>query len=100
MLGVLRGGVEPGCSVAIIGAGPVGLAALLTAQLYSPGTIMMIDKDEGRLKVAMRMGATRTYIIQLFISISPSPEFLAHKTSFLTKLPRSCRALLISREQC
>jgi len=57
-VGVLRGGVKPGCSVAIIGAGPVGLAVLLTAQLYSPSTIVMIDKDEGRLKVAKKMGAT------------------------------------------
>ena len=52
--------MKPGCSVAIVGAGPVGLAALLTAQLYSPSIIVMIDKDEGRLKVAKRMGATHT----------------------------------------
>lgn len=44
----------------IIGAGPVGLAVLLTAQLYSPSTILVIDKDEGRLAVAKRMGATHT----------------------------------------
>ena len=31
-IGVLKGKVEPGCSVAIVGSGPVGLAALLTAQ--------------------------------------------------------------------
>lgn len=59
-VGVLRGGVKPGSSVAIIGAGPVGLAALLTAQLYSPSTIVMIDKDEKRLQVAKKMGATHT----------------------------------------
>ncbi|PVH88097.1 GroES-like protein [Cadophora sp. DSE1049] len=59
-VGVLRGGVKPGCSVAIVGAGPVGLAALLTAQLYSPSIVVMIDKDEGRLKVAKKMGATHT----------------------------------------
>jgi alcohol dehydrogenase len=59
-VGVLRGGVKPGCSVAIIGAGPVGLAALLTAQLYSPSTIMMIDRDDKRLEVARKMGATHT----------------------------------------
>jgi len=59
-VGVLQGGVKPGCTVAIIGAGPVGLAALCTAQLYSPSTIVMIDKDESRLKVAKTMGATHT----------------------------------------
>ncbi|KAH7370514.1 chaperonin 10-like protein [Rhexocercosporidium sp. MPI-PUGE-AT-0058] len=58
--GVLRGGVKLGCSVEIVGAGPVGLPALLTAQLYSPSITVMIDKDEGRLKVAKRMGATHT----------------------------------------
>ncbi|KAH7379672.1 chaperonin 10-like protein [Cadophora sp. MPI-SDFR-AT-0126] len=45
-VGVLRGGVKPGCSVAIVGAGPVGLAALLTTQLHSPSIIVMVDKDE------------------------------------------------------
>jgi alcohol dehydrogenase len=59
-VGVLRGGVKPGCSVAIVGAGPVGLAALLTAQLYSPSTIVMIDRDEKRLEIAKKMGATHT----------------------------------------
>lgn len=59
-VGVLRGGVRPSCTVAIVGAGPVGLAALLTAQLYSPSVIVVIDKDEGRLNVAKKMGATHT----------------------------------------
>jgi carbon storage regulator CsrA len=43
--GVLNGQVTPGDIVAIVGAGPVGLAALLTAQLYSPAEIVMIDLD-------------------------------------------------------
>lgn len=59
-VGVLRGGVKPGCSVAIVGAGPVGLASLLTAQLYSPSVIVVLDKDKNRLAVAKRMGATHT----------------------------------------
>jgi alcohol dehydrogenase len=59
-VGVLRGGVKPGCSIAIVGAGPVGLAALLTAQLYTPSTIVMIDRDVKRLEVAKKMGATHT----------------------------------------
>ena len=56
--GVLNGKVEPGSSVAIVGAGPIGLAALLTAQFYSPAEIIMIDLDDNRLEVAMRFGAT------------------------------------------
>ncbi len=58
--GVLNGKVQPGCTVAIVGAGPVGLAALLTAQFYSPAEIIMIDLDDNRLAVAKRFGATST----------------------------------------
>ena len=58
--GVLNGQVKPGDTVAIVGAGPIGLAALLTAQFYSPSEIVMIDPDENRLQVAKAMGATRT----------------------------------------
>lgn len=58
--GVLNGKVAPGSSVAIVGAGPIGLAALLTAQLYSPAEIIMIDLDDNRLDVARRFGATQT----------------------------------------
>jgi alcohol dehydrogenase len=58
--GVLNGKVAPGCTVAIVGAGPIGLAALLTAQFYSPGEIIMIDLDDNRLEVARRFGATKT----------------------------------------
>lgn len=56
--GVLNGKVEPGSTVAIVGAGPIGLAALLTAQFYSPAEIIMIDLDDNRLEVAKRFGAT------------------------------------------
>jgi alcohol dehydrogenase len=56
--GVLNGRVLPGNSIAIVGAGPIGLAALLTAQFYSPGEIIMIDLDDNRLEVAKRFGAT------------------------------------------
>jgi alcohol dehydrogenase len=58
--GVLNGKVEPGSVVAIVGSGPVGLAALLTAQFYSPAEIIMVDLDENRLDVAKRFGATST----------------------------------------
>ncbi len=58
--GVLNGKVQPGSSVAIVGSGPIGLAALLTAQLYSPAEIIMIDLDDNRLAVGKRFGATAT----------------------------------------
>lgn len=56
--GVLNGKVQPGDTVAIVGAGPIGLAALLTAQFYSPAAILMIDLDANRLEVAKQLGAT------------------------------------------
>ncbi len=58
--GVLNGKVQPGGTVAIVGVGPVGLAALLTAQFYSPGEVIAIDLDDNRLAVAKRFGATQT----------------------------------------
>lgn len=58
--GVLNGKVQPGGTVAIVGSGPIGLAALLTAQFYSPAEIIMVDLDENRLEVAKRFGATQT----------------------------------------
>ena len=56
--GVLNGKIAPGGAVAIIGSGPIGLAALLTAQFYSPAEIIMVDLDDNRLEVAKRFGAT------------------------------------------
>jgi alcohol dehydrogenase len=58
-LGVLNGQVKPGDTVAIVGSGPIGMAALLTAQFYSPAEIIMIDIDANRLKVAKTFGATQ-----------------------------------------
>jgi alcohol dehydrogenase len=56
-VGVLNGGVEPGDTVAIVGAGPIGLAAILTAKLYTPGRIVAIDLAEARLEKALELGA-------------------------------------------
>ncbi len=56
--GVLNGQVKPGDTIAIVGAGPIGLAVLLTAQFYSPAAILMIDLDDNRLRVAGELGAT------------------------------------------
>lgn len=58
--GVLNGKIAPGSTVAIVGSGPIGLAALLTAQLFSPAEIIMIDLDDNRLSVAKKFGATHT----------------------------------------
>jgi alcohol dehydrogenase len=58
--GVLNGKVAPGSTVAIVGAGPVGLAALLTAQFYAPAEIIMVDIDDKRLAIARQFGATQT----------------------------------------
>jgi alcohol dehydrogenase len=56
--GMLRGKVKPGGSAAIIGAGPLGLAALLTAQLHAPSTLIVVDADTQWLDMALRFGAT------------------------------------------
>jgi alcohol dehydrogenase len=57
--GVLNGQVKPGDTVAIVGAGPIGLSALLTAQFYAPAEIIMVDVDANRLAVAKQLGATQ-----------------------------------------
>jgi alcohol dehydrogenase len=59
-VGVLNGTVSPGDVVAIVGAGPIGLAAILTARLHTPGTIVAIDLADSRLESARRFGADLT----------------------------------------
>ena len=59
-VGVLKGSVRPGDVVAIVGAGPVGLAAILTARLYTPGRIISIDLADARLGRARDFGADLT----------------------------------------
>src|SRR5580700_5122929 len=56
-VGVLNGHVQPGDTVAVVGAGPIGLAAVLGAQLYSPSHIVAIDLADSRLDVAKLFGA-------------------------------------------
>jgi alcohol dehydrogenase len=56
-VGVLKGGVEPGDTVAIVGAGPIGLAAIMTAKLHTPGRIVAIDLADARLEQALEFGA-------------------------------------------
>src|SRR4029077_20727996 len=59
-VGVLNGHVQPGDTVAVVGAGPIGLAAIVGAQLYSPAHIVAIDKAESRLQAAKLFGADVT----------------------------------------
>jgi len=59
-VGVLNGMVSPGDVVAIVGAGPIGLAGILTAKLYTPGRIVAIDLADSRLESARRFGADTT----------------------------------------
>jgi alcohol dehydrogenase len=56
--GVLNGRVRPGDIVAIIGDGPVGLATLLMAKLYSPAEIIVVGHHANRLEAARSFGAT------------------------------------------
>jgi alcohol dehydrogenase len=56
-IGVLYGSVEPGDAVAVVGAGPIGLASMMTAQLYGPGRIIALDMADSRLERARAFGA-------------------------------------------
>jgi alcohol dehydrogenase len=58
--GVLNGAVKPGDTVAIIGAGPIGLAAVLMSRLYSPALIIAVDRTATRLERAQQFGADAT----------------------------------------
>ncbi len=59
-VGVLNGEIKPGDSVAVVGAGPIGLATILTAKLYTPSTIIAIDLADSRLEKAVEFGADVT----------------------------------------
>jgi alcohol dehydrogenase len=59
-VGVIAGGVQTGDTVAVVGAGPIGLAAIMTAKLMTPGTIVAIDLAESRLRRALAFGADIT----------------------------------------
>ena len=59
-VGVLAGRVEPGDTVAIVGAGPIGLAAVMTAKLFTPGRIVVLDIADARLEKARDFGADVT----------------------------------------
>ncbi len=75
-VGVVNGGVGPGDTVAIVGAGPIGLAAILTARLFSPSHIIAIDLADTRLDAAKQFGAD--------VTINPSREDAASRIAGLT----------------
>jgi alcohol dehydrogenase len=57
-VGVLAGGVRPGDTVAVIGAGAVGLAAILTTGLWGASKVVAVDTNKFRLTKALEFGAT------------------------------------------
>lgn len=59
-IGVVAGAVKPGDTVAVVGAGPIGLATLLTAGLHTPGSLIAIDLADARLESAREFGADVT----------------------------------------
>lgn len=56
-VGVLNGMIRPGDVVAVVGAGPIGLSAIMGARLFSPSHIVAIDKADSRLQAAKMFGA-------------------------------------------
>ena len=59
-VGVMNGRIQPGDSVAVVGAGPIGLSAITGAKLFSPGMVISIDMADARLDVAKQFGADLT----------------------------------------
>lgn len=81
-IGVINGGVKEGDSIAIIGLGPVGLSALLSAKTKNPAQIIAIDMDDQRLELASRLGATHT----INSSKISNDEVIAQVMKFTTDL--------------
>ena len=75
-VGVINGCVKPGDTVAIVGAGPIGLSAILAARLFSPGHVVAIDLADTRLEAAKQFGAD--------VTINPSREDVAEQLATLT----------------
>jgi len=66
-VGVLNGHVGPGDTVVVVGAGPIGLAAIKTARLFSPAHIIAVDQAKSRLDAALDFGA------DVSISVADTP---------------------------
>ena len=76
-VGVLNGRVQPGDCVVIVGGGPIGLAAVLTAKLFSPGRIVVVDPAEPRRAAAKQLGAD--------VVVDAQPEEVAEVVASLTR---------------
>lgn len=61
-IGVRSGNVQPGDTVAVVGAGPIGLSVILTASLYGAAQVFALDLEEARLELARSFGATQTFL--------------------------------------
>ncbi len=57
---MLNGAVRPGDTVAVVGAGPIGLSAIMGTRLFSPSRVIAIDLADSRLEAAKRFGADVT----------------------------------------
>ncbi|WP_153504764.1 zinc-dependent alcohol dehydrogenase family protein [Cumulibacter manganitolerans] len=75
-LGVVNGAVRPGDTVVVVGAGPIGLATVLTARLYSPGRVVVVDRSDARLTAARQFGAD--------VAINPDTDDPAELVGVLT----------------
>jgi alcohol dehydrogenase len=75
-VGVVNGGIKPGDTVAVIGAGPIGLAAVLAARLFSPAHVVAVDLVDSRLEAAKQFGAD--------VTVNPSREDPAEHLAGLT----------------
>jgi len=75
-VGVVNGGIRPGDTVAIVGAGPIGLSAIMGARLYSPSHIIAIDLVDTRLEAAKQFGAD--------VTVNPSHQDPAQVIASLT----------------
>jgi alcohol dehydrogenase len=73
---VLNGGVRPGDTVVIVGAGPIGLAAIMTAKLYSPSRIVVVDPAAPRREAAKQIGAD--------VALDSDPDEIAEVVASLT----------------
>ena len=77
-VGVLNGRVRPGDTVVVVGTGPIGLAAIMTAQLYSPAHVVAVDVAVSRLDAAKRFGA------DVLVDARRGPEAVADTVAGLT----------------
>src|SRR5207249_9069656 len=59
-VGVLNGKVDAGDTVVVVGAGPIGLATVMTAKLYTPAQVIAVDLADARLEKALAFGADFT----------------------------------------